>query len=84
MQNINWSRGMVAEELEDTIKFGGLTDCWSKIRIKETDAKGKTYYVLKFDHGSIKVYGPRFILVNRQICRSAYEAKQYIQMEYVR
>lgn len=83
MQNVNWSRSVIAEELEDTLKFGGLTDNWGKIRTKETDKNGKTYYMLPFHHGSVKIYGPRFILVNREACRSVGDAKRVLQLEYV-
>ena len=83
MQNVNWSRNQIAEELEDTLKFGGLTDNWGKIRFKETDKNGKSYYMLPFKQGYVKVYGPRFILINRDPCRSVEEAKRVLQLGYV-
>lgn len=83
MQNVNWSRSLIAEELEDTLKFGGLSSNWGKIRTKEVDAKGKSYYLLPFALGSVKIYGPKFILINRDVCRSATEAKRMLQ-DYVR
>lgn len=83
MQNVNWSRSIIAEELEDTIKFGGLADRWDKIRTKEVDSKGKSFYQLKFNGGTVKVYGPRFVLVNRDACRSVEEAKRVLQFEYI-
>lgn len=83
MQNVNWSRSLIAEELEETIKFGGLTDITGKLRVKEIDAKGKSYYLLKFNRGMVKIYGPRFILVNRDACRSVEEAKRVLQFDYI-
>ena len=83
MQNVNWSRSLIAEELEDTLKFGGLSSNWGKIRTKETDAKGKSFYMLPFVQGSVKIYGPKFILINREVCRSVTEAKRMLQ-DYVR
>ncbi len=83
MQNVNWSRSIIAEELEDTLKFGGLSDNWGKIRTKETDSKGKSFYLLNFRGGSIKIYGPNFILINRDVCRSSYDAKRVLQTEYI-
>ena len=83
MQNVNWSRSLIAEELEDTLKFGGLSSNWGKSRTKETDTKGKSFYMLPFVQGSVKIYGPKFILINRDVCRSVTEAKRMLQ-DYVR
>lgn len=83
MADINWSRSQIAEEIEDTIKFGGLTNNWGKLRVKQTDNNGKSFYLLPFSHGSVKVYGARFIMVNRDVCRSVDEAKRVLQLEYV-
>ena len=65
MYNHNWSRSEIAQELEDTLKFGGLIANWSNVRTKEHDVKGKSFYMLYFIGGSVKVYGPGFILVNK-------------------
>lgn len=66
----------VAQELNDTCRFGALDDgpyCGNPKRI--TDKKGKTYWDIafkKFDliDGTIKVYSDRFILVD-------YRVKEY-------
>jgi hypothetical protein len=84
MQNVNWSRSVIAEELEDTLKFGGLTDNFGKIRTKVSDSKGKTFYSLPFNAGSVKIYGPKFILINGTVCKSVSEAKRVLQFQYVR
>ena len=83
MADINWSRSQIAEEIEDTIKFGGLTNNWGKLRVKQTDNNGKSFYLLPFNRGSVKVYGARFIMVNRDVCRSVDEAKRVLQLEYM-
>ncbi len=83
MYNNNWSRSEIAQELEDTLKFGGLIANWSNVRTKEHDAKGKSFYMLCFFGGSVKVYGPGFILVNNEVCRSVGEAKRLLQFEYI-
>lgn len=83
MTSLNWSRSQVADEIEDTIKFGGLTNNWGKLRVKEVDKNGKSFYLLPFNRGSVKIYGASFIMVNRDVCRSVDEAKRVLQLEYV-
>lgn len=84
MQNLSWSRSQIAEEIEDTLKFGGLTDDWGKLRVKEEDRKQKTYYLLKFKGGSVKIYGPSFILVNGDVFRSVRDAKRWLQEQFIK
>lgn len=83
MASLNWSRSQIADEIEDTLKFGGLTSNWGKIRVKESDKNGKSFYSLPFNRGCVKIYGAGFIMVNRDVCRSVDEAKRVLQLEYV-
>lgn len=73
-----------AFEIEETLKFAGLSEKRSFDRIREKIVTPqKTYYKLKFNHGEIRVYGPKFILINDKKYKSVYEARKelgrYIQ-----
>lgn len=61
----------VAQELVETIMFGGLDEVYGCNMSKEIDAKGKSYYSLTFCKarsldGVVKVYSPKFVLVKWQ------------------
>lgn len=71
MNNPNWSRRQVVDDLKDILIFGGLTDSYGVNESKETDKKGKTFYSLTFAKaanldGVVKVYGSGFILIEWQ------------------
>ena len=82
---VAFARSQAAQEIEETIKFGGLSLSDKKIyeRIREKVSGDKPHYKLEFKHGSVKVYGSRFILVNKVKCKSVTEARKelikYIQ-----
>lgn len=80
---VAYLRSQVACELEETIKFGDLTKQKLSDKIREKIIANKIYYKLKFKHGEIQVYGPRFILINGVKYTSLNEAKRklvsYIQ-----
>jgi hypothetical protein len=61
----------VAQELLETIKFGGLDEVYGASLSKEVDAKGKSFYSVTFCKsrvldGVIKVYSERFVMVKWQ------------------
>lgn len=61
----------VAQELVETIMFGGLDEVYGCNMSKETDNKGKSYYSVSFCKarnldGVVKVYSPKFVLVKWQ------------------
>jgi len=61
----------VAQELVETIMFGGLDEVCGCNMSKETDNKGKSYYSVSFCKarnldGVVKVYSPKFVLVKWQ------------------
>lgn len=74
---IAYLRSQAAYEIEETLKFAGLSDkkVFDRIREKVVSSK-KTYYKMKFKHGEIQVYGPKFILINGEKYKSIYEAQR--------
>ncbi|HRC95212.1 MAG TPA: hypothetical protein PK317_00285 [Coprothermobacter proteolyticus] len=61
----------VAQELLETVVFGGLDEVYGASKEKRTDAKGKSYWDVSFCKartvdGTVKVYSEKFILVKWQ------------------
>ena len=72
--NNAFARKMAADELRETICFMGLIDEWHC----------KTFYTLDMSKsGKIKVYSPKFILINDVKLTSVSEAKRYIGKEFI-
>lgn len=84
MMPIAYLRSQTAFEIEETLKFSGLSDkrVFDRIREKVVSPKN-TYYKLKFNHGEIQVYGPRFILINGEKYKSVYDAQRKL-VSYIR
>jgi hypothetical protein len=81
--NNAFARKMAADELRETICFMGLIDEWH-CKTKEVDKSGKTFYTLDMSKsGKIKVYSPKFILINDVKLTSVSEAKRYIGKEFI-
>jgi hypothetical protein len=81
--NNAFARKLVADELRETLAFCGLIEEWH-CKTKEVDKSGKTFYTLDMSKlGKIKVYSPKFILINDVKVTSLREAKQYIGRTYV-
>lgn len=80
MSNISFINRAIAEELEDTLNFGNLSDNWGKIREKAVDHKNKPYYSLLFKFGEILVYSPQQIIIKLStreiVCKSSYQTKR--------
>ena len=86
MVPIAYLRSQCAFEIEETLKFAGLSNkkVNERIRKKIVDIMtNKTYYSLKFNHGKIRVYGPRFIIINGEKFKSVYEAQSKLS-SYIR
>ena len=81
--NNAFARKMVADELRETLAFCGLIEEWH-CKTKEVDKSGKTFYTLDMSKlGKIKVYSPKFILINDVKMTSLREAREYIGRTYV-
>ena len=81
--NNAFARKLVADELRETLAFCGLIEEWH-CKTKEVDKSGKTFYTLDMSKlGKIKVYSPKFILINDVKVTSLREAKQYIGRTYI-
>jgi hypothetical protein len=81
--NNAFARKMVADELRETLALCGLIEEWH-CKTKEVDKSGKTFYTLDMSKlGKIKVYSPKFILINDVKVTSLREAKQYIGRTYI-
>lgn len=80
MMPIGYVRKLAAEELEDTLKFGGLVDSFDRISEKAKDSNGKDCYVLRFAGGTALVYSDRNIVINGIKTKSVREAKRLLQM----
>jgi hypothetical protein len=76
MISIAYLRSQVAQEIEETLKFGDLSDKFVFQRIRERVTETKPYYKLPFKHGEVRVYGPRMILINGVKYTSLYEARR--------
>jgi hypothetical protein len=76
MVPIAYLRSNAAFEIEETLKFAGLTNKRFDERIREKVVSNKTYYKMIFNHGEIHVYSPKFILINKQKYKSIYEARR--------
>lgn len=85
MMPIAYLRSQTAFEIEETLKFAGLSDkkVFDRIREKVVASPKKTYYKMKFKHGEIQVYGPRFILINGEKYKSVYDAQRKLS-SYIR
>ena len=81
--NNAFARKMCADELRETLAFCGLIEEWH-CKTKEVDKSGKTFYTLDMSKlGKIKVYSPKFILINDVKMTSLREAREYIGRTYV-
>ena len=81
--NNAFARKVVADELRETLAFCGLIEEWH-CKTKEVDKSGKTFYTLDMSNlGKIKVYSPRFILINDVKVKSLREAREYIGRHYI-
>jgi len=76
MLPIAYLRSQTAFEVEETLKFGNLSDKPVFERIRKKVVSEKTYYKLKFKHGEIRVYGPRFILINGEKYKTIDDARK--------
>lgn len=83
MVPIAYLRSQCAFEIEETLKFAGLSDKPVFERIRKKIVSEKTYYKMEFKHGEIRVYGPRFILINGEKFKSVYEAQSKLS-SYIR
>lgn len=82
MMPIAFLRSQTALELEETLRFGDLSEKNFCSRIRERVKSEKEYYKLEFKYGEIRVYGPRFILINGTKYKSLYEARSKL-MGYI-
>lgn len=81
--NNAFARKLVADELRETLAFCGLIEEWH-CKTKEVDKSGKTFYTLDMNKlGKIKVYSPKFILINDFKVTSVSEAKRHIGETYI-
>lgn len=78
---IAFARAQAAEDLEDTLKFSGLSDNFGKIREKVKDKTGKDLYLLRYANGNIEVYSHRLIKINGVKITSVREAQRFLQLE---
>jgi hypothetical protein len=78
---VAFARSQAAIELEDTLKFSGLSDNFGKIREKVKDKVGKELYLLRYNSGNIEVYSDRLIKINGIKLKSVREAQKFLQME---
>lgn len=76
MLPIAYLRSQTAFEVEETLKFGNLSDKPVFERIRKKVVSEKTYYKLEFKHGEIRVYGPRFILINGEKYKTIDDARK--------
>lgn len=72
---VAYLRSQTAIEVEETLKFAGLSSNRVDERIRKKIVDKKTYYKMEFNHGEIRVYGPRFILINGEKFKSVYDAQ---------
>lgn len=76
---IAYFRFLAAQELEETLKFGGLSTKRIDEKIRSKVVKGKSvYYELEFSHGKIQVFNPKNISVNDVKFKSVYDAQKYL------
>ena len=78
---IAFARSQAAAELEETLKFAGLTDNFGRIREKAKDKLGKDIYLIRYDSGNIEVYSQRLIKINGNKMNSVGEARRYLQTQ---
>lgn len=80
-----YARYIAAQEIEETLKYAGLDGKHVNERIREkvVESASKTYYKLAFNHGVVKVFGPRNIYINDFKCKSTSEAKSML-CRYIR
>ena len=78
---IAFARSQAASEIEETLKFAGLTDNFGRIREKVKDKLGKDIYLIRYDNGSIEVYSQRLIKINGNKLTSVRDAQRYLQAE---
>lgn len=80
---IAYLRSETAFEIEETLKFGNLSDKPIIERIREKVVSKKTYYKLEFKYGEIRVYGPKFILINGEKFKTLDDARKKL-CSYIR
>lgn len=80
MMPIGYIRKLAAEEIEDTLKFGGFVDTFDRISEKAKDRNGKECYLLRFNGGNVLVYSDKNIVINGMKAKSVREAKRLLQM----
>lgn len=80
MMPIGYIRKLAAEEIEDTLKFGGFVDTYDHISEKAKDRNGKECYLLRFNGGNVLVYSDKNIVINGMKAKSIREAKRLLQM----
>ena len=72
---IAFARSQTAQEIEETIQYAGLTDAPLLTRLREKITDKKVFYKIPLKYGIVKVYGPRYILINKEKFTSVYAAK---------
>jgi hypothetical protein len=80
MMPIGYIRKLAAEEISDTLKFGGFVDSFDRIGEKAKDTNGKDCYLLRFNGGSVLIYSDKNIVINGIKTKSVREAQQLLQM----
>lgn len=79
MMPLAYARSLCAQELEEFIKYSGLANedknINERIRQRTVTKNNKTIYVLPFKGGTLQVYGPRYILLNKEKYTSMYLVK---------
>ncbi len=81
--NANYFRSLACEELCETLMWAHLVEDFSNFRTKEVDKKGKTFYRLAMKNGTILVYSPKTIFIDKQKFDSVRMAQKHIQMVYI-
>jgi hypothetical protein len=81
--NAAWYRKLISDEFREMLMWSGLATDYSKIKTKETDKKGKTFYSLKGDGIEVQIYSPKVIYVNGVKMHSVSETKRHIQYNYI-
>lgn len=81
--NAAWFRKLVSDEFREMLMWSGLATDFSKIKTKEKDKRGNTFYRLSGDGIEVLVYSPKTIYINGKKLNSVNEAKRHIQYNYV-
>lgn len=94
-------RQQIAINLADVCIFGSLNDSYGVIKSKQEDSRGRAYWSVSFCKakildGTIKVYGPSFILIEWQtairdmaakgsiVCKSEIQAREFLTDNFIR